>query len=78
MNPQIEAMHAANLAEVNAALRAQGLCRMHPSKPQPAATRVWHYANGNEIPMCQECVDACVQGVEDGWAQPPVKIEALA
>lgn len=78
MNPLIENWHAVNVAQVNAQMRAEGVCKMHPTRPPAKATRVWHYKNGNKIPMCQECVDACVQGVTDGWAQPPVKIEALA
>jgi hypothetical protein len=53
----LDDLHARNVAEVNAWLVVQGRCYMHNSDLFVPAVAVMRLAIGNEVPLCQPCLD---------------------
>lgn len=53
------------IAEANTRLRAKGLCISHIYGINVPAVYLWHFPNGNVVPLCAACCEAWKKDVAE-------------
>lgn len=74
MNETLAALHARNVADVNARTVAAGRCVMHNSDVNIPAVYLWYTLIGNIVPVCVECCawmrENAAETPDDPYSQP--------